>query len=258
MKTEKVRILTKTDKHIAAVIHYPGNDSNRLAILCPGNLDSKDYDHLVKLAEALAKIGYTAIRFDPLGTWESDGTEANYLTSQYLDDVESVLRYMTEKKAFDHILLGGHSRGGMISILYAAKDPRISVVVPIMPPTPLTEEELKGEKYIRWKKNGFNLSRRDIPGSSEMKEYKLPYAHLLDRIQFNVIGAVRKIHAPIIIVAGELDNICLPEDVREIFDNANEPKKYLLIKGVGHDYRHDLSEIDLVNREIMEALKTFS
>ena len=255
MKTEKVKIPIKTKKNIAAAIHYPEIETDKLAVLCPGNLDTKDYNHLIKLAETLSKEGYTTVRFDPLGTWESDGQDADYSVSRYLKDVASVLDFMLSRKSYKTILLGGHSRGGEISILYAAQDPRISIVVPIMPPTPISAEELKGDKYTNWKKQGFYLSTRDIPGSSETKSFKLPYDHLTDRLKFNSIQAVKKIHTPIIFVAGELDKVCLPEEVKILFDNANEPKRYLFLRGIGHGYRRSVAEIDIVNAEILKTLQ---
>lgn len=251
---EKIKIPTTTGKNIAAAIHYPQKETEKLAILCPGNLDSKDYDHLVKLAEAFSEKGYTAVRFDPTGTWDSDGDESDYSNGQYLKDIQEVIMYMLAKKAYSRILLGGHSRGGMISILYAAQDQRISEVVAIMPPTSLTKEELKEEKYVNWKKNGFNLSTRDIPGSTERREYKLPYSHLLERLKTNVFDAVQKVQVPIIFIAGELDTITLPEDIKSIFDKANEPKKYILMPGIGHGYRRNLGEVEVVNKEILKNL----
>ena len=255
MEIKRIKITNLDGKNIVAAVHYPEVDKNYLAILCPGNLYSKDYNHLIKLAEAFAAEGYTVARFDPIGTWESDGTDADYSVTQYLQDIKTVLDFMSAQKSFNKTLLGGHSRGGEVSILYAAQDSRVSMVLPIMPPTPISDEELQEDKFMNWKKNGFNISVRDVPDSDVTKSYKLPYSHMVDRLKYHTIDAVRKIHAPIIFVAGELDVICTPEEVKIIFDNAAEPKKYLLIRGVGHDYRHNLSQIDLVNGRIINALK---
>src|SRR3989344_8561901 len=125
---KEVKIPNTKGQNIAAVVHHPETQTEKLAILCPGYLDTKDYDHLVTLADALAERGYTAVRFDPTGTWESEGEISDYLTSQYIKDVKSVLDYMLKEGNFIHVLVCGHSRGGMVSLLYAARDPRISAV----------------------------------------------------------------------------------------------------------------------------------
>ncbi len=238
------RIKNSADKDIAAVIHYPEPPTDRLAILCPGYLDTKDYPNLVKLAKTLVLCGCTVVRFDPSGTWGSEGSISDYLTSQYLDDIRSILEYMLGQKNYAHIILGGHSRGGMVSILYAAQDPRISLVLGIMPSSgrPLTPPQLE-----EWERNGFSISLRDIPGSSEQKEFKVPYAYIIDRNNFNVVEEVKKVHVPIILMAGELDDIVPQEDVKRIFDQANEPKRFVLLNGIGHDYRRNPTEIDTVN-----------
>jgi len=247
---ENVKIKNSAGQNLAAVIHYPQSPTSRLAILCPGYLDSKDYDHLVNLAEALATAGYTVVRFDPTGAWASEGPISDYTTSQYLADVKSVLQYMLLGHDYKNILLGGHSRGGMVSILYAATDPRISAVLAIMPPS----GHFTGAMREEWKRKSFRITRRDIPGKKEMREFRVPYSHAEDRDKFDVVKDVKKLHIPIVFIAGELDDIVLPRDVREIFDQANEPKKYIMIKGIGHDYRYSLAEIKMVDDEVMKAI----
>lgn len=247
------RIKIRTPKgNIAAVAHYPKNKTDRLAILCPGYLDTKDYDHLVKLAEDLAKIGYTTVRFDPIGTWESEGDISNYTTTQYLSNIKSVLEYMLKRNSFKHILIGGHSRGGMVSILYAVKDRRISMVVGIMPSSFMRKDD---ERVIEAKKNGFSISFRDLPENKNRKiEFRVPYSHFQDNLKYNALKDVKKLKVPLILVAGELDKMSPAEKVKRIFDEANEPKKFITIKGIGHEYRHDPSQIKKVNNEIIKFL----
>jgi len=159
---EPVKIPNLNGQSLAAVIHRPAVKTEKLAILCPGYLDTKDYTHLTMLAEDLASQGYTAVRFDPTGTWESDGDISEYLTSQYLKDIESVLEHMLAEGGYSYILLGGHSRGGQVSILYAARDLRISEVLGIMP----SHAPVEGKRREDWESAGVSNSSRDIPGNT--------------------------------------------------------------------------------------------
>jgi alpha-beta hydrolase superfamily lysophospholipase len=77
---------------------------------------------------------------------------------------------------------------------------------------------------------------------------------VLDRDQYDAVEDAAKIKVPLILLAGELDVSVPPEDVKEIYDNANEPKKFILLKDIDHEYRHNLSEIEMVNKEILDAL----
>jgi len=252
MNIAKTKI-PSTKGNLAATINYPKKETDRLAILCPGYLDSKDYKHLVGLAGVLSKQGYTVVRFDPTGTWESEGGISDYTTTQYIDDIKNVLEYMLKQADYKQILLGGHSRGGMVSILYAARDPRISLVLGIMP----SSGPMQGQRREKWKKAGISISSRDLPDNkNEKREFRVPFDHVLDRDQYDAIGDVREVEAPIVLVAGELDDLVLPGDVREIFNSANEPKRFLVIPGIGHDYRHNESEVAMVNEKILEQLNS--
>jgi len=247
----KVKI-PSTKGNLAAVIHYSKNKTDKLAILCPGYLDSKDYRGLVGLAEMLQEQKYTVVRFDPTGTWESEGDISDYTMTQYLEDIKNVLGYMLYQPSYKYVLLGGHSRGGQMSILYAARDSRISLVLGIMPSAGPTT----GEQREEWKRAKIKVSQRDLPDNKDKSiEFKVPFSHVLDRDRYDVVGDVKKVIVPIILIAGGLDDIVLPEDVKEIFDNANEPKKFLVIPGIGHDYRHNDSQVLLVNKKILEQLK---
>ena len=247
---ENLRIQTPSGKSLAATLHGSAKPGMNLAILCPGYLDTKDYAHLVMLSEDLCNRGYDVLRFDPVGTWGSDGGIEEYTTTEYLADIKSVVEYMLSKHPYSHILLGGHSRGGQMSVLYAARDPRISQVVAIMPSSPLVFDKTRDEK---WEAEGISVSKRDIPSGGE-REYRVPYSHNIDRKQYNVLQEVKKVRVPIIFIAGEKDVLVLPEYVKALYDEANEPKKYILVENIGHDYRHSPDEIREVNNLIIKEI----
>lgn len=249
---EKIKIFNSNGQNIAAIIDRPAAKTEKLAILCPGYLDTKDYAHLASLANELTKQGYTVVRFDPTGTWESEGDISEYLTSQYLEDIGSVLERMLREGKYTHVLLGGHSRGGQVSVLYAARDPRISQVLGIMPSHGL----MTGKRREDWEKTGVSISQRDLPNEGEgMREYRVPFQHVLDREQYDALNEVKKIKVPIVFIAGELDILVPPEKVKKLFDNANEPKKFILAQGIDHEYRHRPAEIEKINALALKGLE---
>lgn len=247
---EKIRI--KSSKgYLSAVVHRPQEVSDKLAILCPGFLDSKDYRHLVVLAEILAKKGYEVVRFDPTGTWESSGDISEYDTTQYLDDVKTVVDYMDSNKKYEHILIGGHSRGGRIAILYAAHDPRISTVLGIMP----SHGSFEGRDRSEWESAGIKISKRDLPeNKDEFREFRLPFSHALDLDKYDTLAEAEKIKVPVILIAGEFDDMVTPDDVREIVGSLKCDKRFIVIPDIGHNYRKNEEEIKIVNDIIIEQL----
>jgi pimeloyl-ACP methyl ester carboxylesterase len=242
---------------LAAVIHRPNTEPKGLAVLCVGNFDSKDYDHLVALANELAKAGYVAVRFDPFGLWESAGTINDYSMSGYLKDIGAVIDYMCRDTTYADIVLIGHSVGGMLSLIYAARDERVSKVAAIMPPHIYVRPNVDKErnKQSQWAKTGFKISRRDTPGKTGvMREYNVPYSFVTDSLQYNVLSEVPQIHIPLLLIAGEKDAIIPAEYVKMIYDKANEPKKFVTMTGMDHFYRNGQKFIDQINREILEFL----
>jgi len=93
----RIKIPNGKGQMLSLAVNYPAKINDLLAILCPGFLDSKDYAHLKNLAEDLSAMGYTVVRLDPTGTWESEGDISEYTVTQYLADINSVWQYMSNK-----------------------------------------------------------------------------------------------------------------------------------------------------------------
>lgn len=250
MKIIKEKIQS-TKGNLSVEIHYPDKSTKKVAVLCPGYLDSKNYAHLVELAKVLCEKGYVVVRFDVTGTWASEGKISDYTTSQYLDDIRHIIDYMLSQNKYTQILVGGHSRGGQVSVLYALRDNRITGVLGIMP----SHGPVTGQKRKKWELSGVNVSYRDLPTNKDKKiKFRVPFNHVLDRDKYDALSDIKKIKVPIVLLAGEFDDLVLPTEVKELFDNANNPKKYLILKKIGHDYRHNSDEINFVNKEIMKLM----
>lgn len=237
------------DKKIAAVVHE--GSENKLAVFMPGFLDSKDYPDLVTLAEVVNELGLTAVRFDPIGTWDSEGDEHDYCATEYLHNLRSVIDYMEaeNQQPFDCIVVGGKSLGGFISTVYASADERISAVVSIVAPT-----SLKRDRGISWETDGVRYSTRDLPGDpSQTRAFSVPWAHALDAEQYDVVAAVKKLHIPILFVAGEKDDKIPPEKVQALYEQANEPKQFIVVPDATHDYRFNEAHL----KQIKDITKDF-
>lgn len=254
LKAEKIKIKTE-NAVMAAVIHYPRKISEKLAILLPGYLDSKDYPHLVALAEDFQKVGYTAVRFDYRGTWESSGRLSDHTVFRQLQDVREVFDFMLKRHDYTWIVLGGHSRGGLIAMLYASQNPKISAVFGLMPPYALVRT-VNQHKIKQWKQNGFHISLRDIPGKTGQKEFKMPYATMAEAERYSALEAVGRLQVPLLLVAGERDKVVCASDVKKIYKNARHFKKLVIIKNVDHDYRLKWGDIKIINKEVLKWLLT--
>ena len=75
--------IIKTKSFELATISKGSDDSNKIALVLPGLLDTKDYTHMVSFVDFLSSKGYFALSFDAPGTWESSGGVELYTTSNY-------------------------------------------------------------------------------------------------------------------------------------------------------------------------------
>ena len=105
-------------KSFELVVYEKGDpNSQKLAIVIPGRLDTKDYIHNTSLVDYLASRGYFALSFDPAGTWESPGDIDLYTTTNLIKSVNELIEFFGNKPT----LLAGHSRGGTIAMLAGPK-----------------------------------------------------------------------------------------------------------------------------------------
>jgi acetyl esterase/lipase len=101
----------------------PGAGPHPTIVIChglPGNEKNLD------LAQALRRAGWNAVTFNYRGSWGSPG---NFRFAQTLEDAPAVLAYLRDpanatKLGIDtqRIVIAGHSMGGWVTALTAAKD----------------------------------------------------------------------------------------------------------------------------------------
>jgi pimeloyl-ACP methyl ester carboxylesterase len=92
----------------------------------PGNERNLD------VAQALRRAGYATLYFNYRGSWSSGGT---FSRSHAIEDVNAALRFVRSPLAAERyqvdsarVALVGHSMGGWLALLAAARDPRIGCV----------------------------------------------------------------------------------------------------------------------------------
>ncbi|MDD5357354.1 MAG: alpha/beta fold hydrolase [Candidatus Pacebacteria bacterium] len=233
-------------------IYLKGNPaSEKLAIIIPGRLDSKDYIHNTILVDYLAGRGYLALSFDPPGVWESPGGIELYTTTNYLKAVDELFEHFGNKPT----LLAGHSRGGTVAMLAGAKNPHVTHIVAIMsyygaPSAPSKEDEALGKK----------VSFRDIPPgeyeTKEKKKFELPINYFIDGQQYDALPALKTCTKPKLFFYGIWDEDTLPEDVKKAYEESAEPKMLHALDS-NHDYRYRPEAIQEVNKVVEEFLDRY-
>lgn len=222
---------------------------NKLALVLPGRLDTKDYVHMTTLVDFLADRGYLAVSFDPPGTWDSPGDIEIYSTTNYIKAINELIEHFGNRPT----VLVGHSRGGTVAIQAGASNPAVTAIIPIMAsygiPTPPTPEAIAA---------GVQTSYRDLPpGTSrtkEQREFALQIAYFQDGAQYNSVPVLEGCTKPKLLIYGDKDEFTPPEDVEAIFEKLPEPKMLHKVH-FEHDYRLDAEIVAEVNKVVGEFLE---
>jgi len=83
------------------------------------------------IADHLTRNGIAVLRCDDRGIGGSTGDIATSTTADFATDVETAVTFLRARKDIDttHIGLIGHSEGGLVAPIVAAKDPQIAFIV---------------------------------------------------------------------------------------------------------------------------------
>ncbi len=125
---------------LAATLTLPNNIKNpTVAIMISGsgpqNRDEeiKAFNHRPFLvwSDYLTRNGIAVLRYDDRGVAESEGTQENATSEDFATDVEAAVEYLQNRQDlnFRNIGLIGHSEGGFIAPMVAAKNKDISFIV---------------------------------------------------------------------------------------------------------------------------------
>jgi pimeloyl-ACP methyl ester carboxylesterase len=150
---------------------------------------------LGEIAGAIADAGFIVVRYDKRGVGQSGGRPESATLADYADDVRAAVKVLSQRKDVDskRIAVVGHSEGGLVAMMAAAKEKRVAGVVLLATPGVIGAEiVLAQQKRL--------LDRSTM--SAEEKQAK--------------VDAQKRIHEAVMTGKGlEL----LPPDVRRAVDN---------------------------------------
>lgn len=238
-------------KSFALAVYTRGDPaSDKLAIVTPGRLDSKDYAHNTSLVDFLATKGFFALSFDPPGTWESAGGIELYTTTNYLKAVEELIGYYGSRPT----LLAGHSRGGTVAMLVAPTNPHVTAFIAILSSTGAPDAP-DASRLV----DGAVISYRDVPpGNSkteEQRRFDLPLQYFIDGGQYDARTGLSHCTKPKLFFYNTEDDVNKLEKVG--YETSPEPKMIHPLH-TEHDYRYHPLIIKEVNNIVGQFLEKYS
>ncbi len=127
-----------TQLNYGATLTYPNdNKKHALVILITGSgkqdRDETIFDHkpFAVLADYLTKIGFAVLRVDDRSAGKSTGNFSTSTTADFALDVEEHIRFAKNLSIVDTNKIGllGHSEGGLIAPMVAAKNKSVAFIV---------------------------------------------------------------------------------------------------------------------------------
>ncbi|MDR1258462.1 MAG: alpha/beta fold hydrolase [Tannerellaceae bacterium] len=128
------------------------------------------------IADYLTNNGIAVLRFDDRGTASSTGSFVGATTGDFASDVEAGVKYLMARKEIDHSRIGlvGHSEGGIIAPIVAARSTDISFIVL------LAGSGLRGDSLLL-------LQQEAIAGASGVSEENVRLAQSINRSIYDMI-----------------------------------------------------------------------
>ncbi len=192
-----------------------------LVVIGHGVTGNKDRPFVVALGEGLSKAGVPALRISFPGNGASGGKFTDCTISKEVEDLGAVL----DSAGDSDICYVGHSMGGAVGVLRAAKDQRIRALV-----------SLAGMVHTKaFAQREFGMVK---PGEGFMWDdpnCPLSQTYMDDMARINtVLDEAPKIRVPWLLVHGTEDDVVPIQDSLDIYAKANQPKQLIEIKGANH------------------------
>ena len=189
--------------------------------------------------ELVEEYDLTVVRFDFIGSGDSDGDYRNMTIMGEVDDSLNVVEYLRNNHKIDKLMILGYSMGGCIASLTASKANPDALLLWSAVSSPYKNfKYLLGEKLFEEGESGSDVDfLGDMVSSNFFTELK----------QINPIKELKNFKNSIYIIHGDKDEDVLPENAL-VYLNATGDTKQYYVKNAGHTYDSREFQRDLFDK----------
>lgn len=215
---------------------HSGENAGKLVILGHGVTGSKSRPLLVEIADELSARGWPCLRLSFSGNGKSGGKFEDCTITKESEDLQDVLETVPD---FVKIAYIGHSMGGAVGVVTAAKDLRISTLISLAGMT-----DTAG--FVRREFSSLTPGK-DVMWEEPTCPFSVAFADDLNAIE-NTLGHASGVPQPWLLVHGDADDVVPPQDSVDAHAAAPGVKKLVIVPGGDHQFdgvRHvAIEEID--------------
>ncbi|MGJ8677442.1 MAG: alpha/beta hydrolase family protein [Akkermansiaceae bacterium] len=203
---------------------HDAEKSDCLVILGHGVTGNKDRPLLVEIAKVLAENGWPSLRVSFSGNGDSEGSFTKSHITKEVSDLTSVIDQLGKGKRIAYI---GHSMGGAVGALTAARDERIKVLVSLagMVDTGgfVTREfgDVTPDEGCMWDEPSCPLSQAYVDDLKQIGDTRTVASEL---------------HLPWLLIHSKDDDVVLPTDSQNLLKVLRGPSRLIEIEGAGHSF----------------------
>jgi dipeptidyl aminopeptidase/acylaminoacyl peptidase len=235
-------------------------------VLCHGYTGVRNI-YLPDNARVLAEAGYVVLNFDYKGWGDSEGPKTRLAPYSRVADVQAAVSFLSAHPQVDPERLGiyGTSYGGATVVFVAAIDPRVKCVVSVVGigngARWMRSVRRPDEYHDLLARADADRRKRALTGVSELADRneillpdrqsaelgaaarrnnpfavtEVPLEFIDDTLGFNPEWVVDRIAPrPVLFITAEDDRLVPPQESEAMYARAGEPKKLVVLKGVGH------------------------
>ncbi|MDY0235114.1 MAG: alpha/beta fold hydrolase [Gudongella sp.] len=236
--------LKSRGKDMACIMEYKNLESKGKNILLfnHGFVGHKITPHrmIVNLShELVEEYDLTVVRFDFIGSGDSDG-DYNYMTIPgEVKDSLHVVEYLRNNYKINKLIILGYSMGGCIASLTASKTNTDALILwsPVSSPYK-NFKYLLGDKLFEEGELGNDV---DFLGDMVSSNF------FTDLKRIDIIKELKKFESPIYIIHGDKDEDVLPENALSYLNATGNTKLYY-VKNAGHTYDSRKLQRDLFDK----------
>ena len=250
--SKEIVITNACKEHLVGNLHTA--DTKDLVIVCHGLGWHKDNELIIAICKSFQEKGLNSFRFNFSGTEQSEGKpEDSYYTKQ-ASDLCSVIDYFSIRGYQIKSILG-HSIGATATIIQAAKDRRIASIILIAPRIKpsnsiivraIIESGKTLSEAIESTETIYSVEIKGKKGKGR-RTYRFSKKYLEELRDIDIVGYLKQVKIPTLILRGTGDNIVPKEEVGEAC-KANKVVRHIPINGAGHTFKNSEDKDKLISK----------
>ena len=203
------------------------------------------------VAKGLTQNNFLVYRFDFSGCGESEGDYSKTSLTKLIKDLRYIIDFVKKQPKVDanKLALVGMSFGTNVAVGLNA--PEIKSYV-LLGSVANPYEVLKN----LFKQYTFNPEGESFRITSEGKNVKMGPQFWKDLSNYNIPKSISEIYKPICIIHGEKDSAAPLEKAKIFYENANEPKKLVVVKNSDHGFYQPNERSEMV-KELTDWFKKY-